>query len=101
MAGTYHDQKAMRKPNQEKKKTLPCTETRLKIGMDRALWLIGLTSGRAHNRDGENIVSSFASGPDGEPPLSNVSQSMGRCSRSFLLTGTTRLDEDESQTNLG
>lgn len=42
---SYHDQNAMKKLNQEKKKTLPYTLMGLKNGKVRALRLIGLMSG--------------------------------------------------------
>lgn len=45
-----HDQKAMKKPNQEKKNTRPYLLIGLKMGTDRAFWLTGLTSG-AKNHD--------------------------------------------------
>lgn len=41
----YHDQKAIMKPNHEKKKTLPYLLNGLRIGIDRALPLTGLISG--------------------------------------------------------
>jgi hypothetical protein len=42
---TYHDQKAIMKPNQEKKNTRPCMLITLNRGTERALWLMGLSSG--------------------------------------------------------
>lgn len=42
---TYHDQNANMKPNHEKKKTRPYLLTGLKMGTERAFWLMGLTSG--------------------------------------------------------
>lgn len=53
----YQDQKAMKKPNQEKKKTRPYMSMGLNTGIDRALWLIGLTSGARHSTEGENMVA--------------------------------------------
>lgn len=41
----YQDQKAIKKPNQEKKKTLPYLLKGLRIGMERAFPLTGLISG--------------------------------------------------------
>lgn len=42
----YHDQNATINPNHEKKKVRPyVVDTGLRNGIDRALWLIGLTSG--------------------------------------------------------
>jgi hypothetical protein len=45
----YHDRKAIRKPNQEKKKVRPYLLMGLRMGMDRAFLLIGLVSGALHN----------------------------------------------------
>lgn len=42
---TYHDQKAMKNPRYEKKKTRPYLSTGLKIGMDFAFFVMGFTSG--------------------------------------------------------
>lgn len=42
---SYHDQKAIKKPHQEKKNTLPYLLIGLRIGMLRAFWLTGLRSG--------------------------------------------------------
>lgn len=42
----YHDQKAIMKPNQEKKKVRPyVVDMGLRKGIERAFWLIGFTSG--------------------------------------------------------
>ena len=41
----YQAQNATMNPHHEKKNTRPYTSTRLSTGMDRALRLIGLTSG--------------------------------------------------------
>jgi hypothetical protein len=55
----YHDQKATKNPNQLKKNTRPYMLTTLKNGIDRALWLMGLTSGASNNRLGLNILASY------------------------------------------
>lgn len=47
----YHDQNAMKKPNQEKKNTLPYLLTGFKTGILRAFWLIGLIVGALHKLD--------------------------------------------------
>ena len=44
----YHDQKATKKPNQEKKKTRPYWLNGFKAGMVRAFLLMGLTTGADH-----------------------------------------------------
>ena len=43
----YHAQNATMNPHHEKKNTRPYTFTKLSTGMDRALRLIGFTSGVA------------------------------------------------------
>jgi len=53
----YHDQKAMKKPNHEKKNTLPYGSTGLKTGIDRAFLLIGLTRGAFQSTEIGNIVA--------------------------------------------
>jgi hypothetical protein len=45
----YHDQKAIKKPIHEKKKTRPYWLTGLKTGMDLAFLLYGLSSGAAQS----------------------------------------------------
>ena len=45
----HHDQKAIMKPNQEKKNTRPCILITLNSGIERALPLTGLSSGFANN----------------------------------------------------
>jgi hypothetical protein len=49
---TYHDQNAIMKPNQEKKNTRPWTLITLNRGTERALWLIGLSSGLLQSNAG-------------------------------------------------
>ena len=44
----YHDKNAIRKPNHEKKNTLPYMLNGLSTGMDSAFMLIGLTFGARH-----------------------------------------------------
>ena len=46
---SHHDQKAMKKPNHEKKNTRPYMLMTFRMGTERALWLIGLTSGAFHS----------------------------------------------------
>jgi hypothetical protein len=46
---TYQDQKAMKKPIHEKKKTRPYLLTGLKTGIDLAFLLYGLRSGAAQS----------------------------------------------------
>ena len=53
---TYHDQKAIMKPNHEKKNTRPYTLIGFKPGMDRALRLTGLTTGACHRTAGLNML---------------------------------------------
>jgi hypothetical protein len=57
LTNAYHDQKATKKPNHEKKKTRPYMLRTLKKGTDRALWLIGLTSGALKSTLGLNILA--------------------------------------------
>lgn len=45
---THHDQKAIKNPNHEKKKTRPYLLTGFRAGIERAFWLMGLISGCAH-----------------------------------------------------
>lgn len=52
----YHDQKAIMKPNHEKKNTLPYLLNGLSIGMDLAFLLTGFTSGAFHSDAGENML---------------------------------------------
>jgi hypothetical protein len=53
----YHDQKAIMKPNHEKKKVRPyVVEMGLKKGIDRAFWLTGLTSGARQRSEKVSIL---------------------------------------------
>jgi hypothetical protein len=52
----YHDQKAIMKPNQEKKNTLPYMLKGLRAGIDLAFLLTGFTNGACHRVAGENMV---------------------------------------------
>jgi hypothetical protein len=47
----HHDQNAMKNPNQEKKNTRPYMLMTFRMGTERALWLIGLTSGASHSSE--------------------------------------------------
>lgn len=47
---TYHDQNATRNPNQENVKTRPYLLIGFNTGIDRALWLSGLTSGARQSK---------------------------------------------------
>jgi hypothetical protein len=49
---TYQDQNAIMKPNHEKKKTRPWMLITLNRGTERALWLIGLSSGAFQSNAG-------------------------------------------------
>jgi hypothetical protein len=49
---TYQDQNAIMKPNQEKKNTRPWILITLNRGTERALWLIGLSSGAFQSNAG-------------------------------------------------
>ena len=49
---TYHDQKAIMNPNHEKKKTRPWILITLNRGTERALWLMGLSSGALQSKAG-------------------------------------------------
>lgn len=49
----YHDQKAIMKPNQEKKNTRPYMLIGLSIGIDLAFLLTGFTNGACHSDAGE------------------------------------------------
>jgi len=51
---SYHDRNATMNPNQVKKKVRPYLSNGLRIGMDLALRLIGLTTGAVHSWDGLN-----------------------------------------------
>jgi hypothetical protein len=46
---SHHDQNAMKKLHQEKKNTRPYRSIGFKIGIERALLLMGLTSGDRHS----------------------------------------------------
>jgi hypothetical protein len=52
----YHDQKAIMKPNQEKKNTLPYMLKGFRAGMDLAFLLTGFTIGACHSVAGENMT---------------------------------------------
>lgn len=52
---TYQDQKAMKKPNQEKKNTRPYRQIGFSRGIERAFLLIGLTSGSVQSSDTLNM----------------------------------------------
>jgi hypothetical protein len=53
----YHDQKAIMKPNHEKKNVRPyVVEIGLKKGIDRAFWLTGLTSGARQRSEKVSIL---------------------------------------------
>lgn len=54
---THQDQKANRKPNQEKKKTRPYLFTGFKTGTDRAFLVMGLTSGLLQRRERRKPMS--------------------------------------------
>ena len=75
----YHDQKATKKPNHEKKNTRPYMLTGLNMGIDRALWLIGLTSGALkRTAAAEHLVESI----DSRRPTSALKVSWaGLCTR--------------------
>jgi hypothetical protein len=54
--GIYQDQKAMKKPSQEKKKTRPCLLRGFSTGTERALPLRGLSSGADQRRLGVKAI---------------------------------------------
>jgi len=53
---SYQDQKAMKKPNQEKKNTRPYWLTGFKTGIDLAFLLIGFSSGAFQRALMENMI---------------------------------------------
>lgn len=53
----YQLQNAIKKPNQEKNQTRPYILIGLRPGIDRALWLIGLTSGALKSSIGLYILA--------------------------------------------
>lgn len=59
----YHDQKAIMKPNHEKKNVRPyVVEMGLKKGIDRAFWLTGLTSGARQRSEKVSILKDSPGG---------------------------------------
>jgi hypothetical protein len=52
----YQDQKAMKKPSQEKRKTRPCLLRGFSTGIERALPLRGLSSGDDQRRLGVKAI---------------------------------------------
>jgi hypothetical protein len=52
----YQDQNAMKKPNQEKKNTLPYWLMGFSTGMDLAFLLMGLMVGADQSTEGENMA---------------------------------------------
>jgi hypothetical protein len=54
---TYHERNAIKKPNHEKKKTLPYMLNGFKAGIDLAFLLIGLTSGALNRIKGSNMIA--------------------------------------------
>ena len=74
----YHDQKAKKKPNHEKKKTRPYTLIGFRSGIDRAFWFTGLTSGAFQSKAGLNIVARASNEKIGKAP--NYSKHRTSCS---------------------